>query len=324
MFSVGAEVDFLPAFPAHAFNPLPSTASPSESLRSQDELNGLPRSASYTHLPGTEESQPTEGIKRTFSDNVLALSPYGSPKAGRSPYVPSKELLRSASRKGKGQFTVTKFTLSAEDLESTTGNDPERPAAIGTTEKLKPSSARSVSSTFRSFARRPWKTSSSRSPSPSPSPKEAKKLAKSRNVSPVRKQSISIRSEPVAASPPVASRPGSRSSNAEDSALPTSDESGHIPLQRPSSQKKPSRRPLSAILQINRSETELSLSKRPSMQSLRSRISSDKLSRPPPVKVPPIPSSLSSDRLSSASVDVNKRKDSLWSVFRTLEADFQK
>jgi hypothetical protein len=323
MFSAGAEVDILPPVPVHALKPVPSTASPPpESFRSQDELNGLPRSASYTHLPGVPETQPTAGIKRTFSDNVLALSPDGSSKTGQSPYVPSKELLRSASRSGKGKIAVTKFTLSAEDLEHVSGNDTKKPVAVAVTEKMRPSTGRSVSSTFRNLARRPWKTSSSRSPSPAP--KEARRLAKSRHASPEKKHSISVVTEPITTPSPVASRPSSRSADVENSELKASHDTSPLPLQRPSPQSKSSRRPLSAILQINKSETELGLSKKPSLQSLRSKRSSDKLSRPPPVKVPPIPSSLSSDRLSSASVDTNKKKDPLWSVFRTLDADFQK
>lgn len=157
-----------------------------------------------------------------------------------------------------------------------------------------------------------------------PSPKESRKLSKSRNVSPTRKQSPSILSEPVAASQSLKSRPYSRPTDIEDLAIRGSTQTEHLLLQRPPSQHKPSRRPLSAILHVNKSENELSLSKKPSRQSLRSRKSSDKLSSPPLMKVPPIPSSLSSDRLSSASVDSNKRKDPLWSIFRTLEADFQK
>lgn len=322
MFSVDAGVDLLSTVPAHAFKPPHSITTPSEALRSQNEINALPRPASYTHLPGVQESQPSSGIKRTFSDNVLALSPDGSPKAGRSPYMPSKALLRNASKRGKGQITVTKFTLSAEDLESTTVHDTERQAPVGSAEKPKTSTGRLVSSTFRNLARRPWRTSSSRSPSPSP--KEARRLSKSRNVSPTTKQSISILSVPVNASQSPISRPCSQASDVEDLALPGSAHTEHLPLQRPPSPHKPSRRPLSAILHMNKSEAELGLSKKPSLQSLRSRKSSDKLSSSPLMKVPPIPSSFSSDRLSSVSVDSNKRKDPLWGVFRILEADFQK
>lgn len=323
MFSLGAEVDILPAVPVHALKSARSTTSePPESFRSQDELNGLPRSASYTHLPGVQESQPIGAIKRTFSDNVLALLPDGSPKNRQSPYVPSKELLRSASKSGKGKVSITKFTLSAEDLESATRNDTNKPAAIAVTEKQKTLTGRSVSSTIRSLARRPWKTSSSRSPSPAP--KEAKKLARSRNVSPDKKQSISTTSERGKAPPLVASRRSSRSSNVDDSELNPSPQISPIPQQRPPPQNKLVKRPLSAILRLNKSETSLGLSKKSSSQSLRSKNSSDKLSNLPSMKVPPIPSSLSSDRLSSASIDTSRKKDPLWSVFRTLEGDFQK
>ena len=320
MFSLGAEVDILPASPAHSSNSRRSTSPPPESFRNSDELNGLPRSASYTHLPGVQEMQPAESIKRTFSDNVLALSPDGTLKNTNSPYISSKELLRSASRGGKGKVAITKFTFSTEDLESAAGNDPKRPP-VEVTEKTKASTSRSVSSTIRSLARRSWKSSSSRSPSPSP--KEARKLAKSRNTSPEKRQSIPVIAEPGTMPRKIASRPFSRSSNVEAPESKTSPEVVPLPRQQVL-QKKSSRRPLSAILLMSKSETAINLPKKPSLQSLRSQSSSERLSKLPPMKPPPIPSSLSSDRLSSASVDTNKKKDPLWSVFRTLDGDFQK
>ena len=311
-------MDVLPTVPAHVLKPLHSnTSPPPEPFHNQNETNGLPRSASYSHLPGVQESQPTEGIKRTFSDNVLALSPDGSPQLRHSPYVPSKELLRSASRRGKGKIAVTKFTLSAEDLGGSPLKEMKKPGPVPVTEKSKPSTGRSVSSTFRNLARRSWKTSSR---SPSPAPREHKKLAKSRNSSPDKKQSISIVSEPVVESPPAASRPPF----SDGTELRTYPETTLSAWQKSDAPNKTSRRPLSAILQMNKSETQLKLSKKPSLPSLRSNGSSDKMSKMPLVNIPPIPSSLSSDRLSSASTDINRKKDPLWSVFRALEGDFQK
>ena len=309
----------LPALPVHASIPMYSTVPPPlEPFRSHDDINGLPRSASFPHLPGVQESQLTEGIKRTFSDNVLALSPDGSPRLGQSPYVPSKELLRSASTRSKGRIAVTKFTLSAEDLGSPTPSDMKKSDTVQITEKSKPSTASSVTSAFRNLARRSWKTSSSRSPSPAP--REVKKLAKPRNTSPAKKQSMSMVSEPGSTFPAVSSRSLSNG----DTKLTTSSEVIPSPGQKPSVTRKLSRRPLSAIMQVNKSEMEPKLFKKSSLQSLRGRSSSDKLSKLSQVKVPPIPSSLSSDRLSSVSVDTNRRKDPLWGVFRALEADFQK
>ena len=324
MFSIGAEVDILPAVPVHALKSLHSNIPPPpDSSRSQEELNGLPRSASYTHLPGVQQLRPTEGIKRTFSDNVLAVLPDGSAKNAQSPYAPSKELLQSASKSAKAKIAFTKFTLSPEDLESATGNGIQKPAAVGVSVKPRSSAGHSVSSTFRSLARRSWRTSLSRSPSPSP--KEARRRAKSVHPSPDKKHSASTFSRPVASpSPsPVASRPSSRSSKLDDYELRTSQETGPV-LREQTPQHKPSRRPLSAIMQRNRSETELMPSRKPSLRSLRSRGSSDKLSSLPPVKVPPLPSSLSSDKLSSLNFDIKKKGDPLWSVFRTLDGDFQK
>lgn len=317
MLSVGVEVDILPAVPAHTLTPANSATS--EPFGSQDGLSGLPRSASYTHIPGVPESQSAGSLKRTFSDNVITLSPNGSTKPRQSPYVPSKELLRSASTSGKGKVAVTKFTLSAEDLGSAMGKEPKKSTAVGVIEKLKPSTGRSVSNTFRNLARRPWKSSSR---SRSPSPEEARKLAKSRNISPLRKRSPSIVSEPVPA--PLLAAPFSQSSNTKD-AEPEDSAAVDLSLShRPLLLRKPSRRPLSAILHINKSETEVLLAKRRSLSSLRSKCSADHLPRSTLVKVPPIPSSLSSDRLCSASLDTNKKRDPLWNVFRTLEGDFQK
>lgn len=314
MFSTGAEVDVLPPLPV----PVHSTSSPPPaSFSNHEDLHTVPRSASYTNLPRVQESQPAEGIKRTFSDNVLASSPGEAPKNGRSPYLASKDLLRSVS-KGKAKVAVAKFTLSAEDLESETRKGRKRSSAVEITEKQKPTPSRSVSSAFRNLARKSWRTSSR---SPSPSPKEVKKRAKSRNVSPEKKQSISIGSQPVTAPLSVMSRPPSPSDDVE---LRISPGKTPLPQQRQQSQAKKSRRPLSAIIQKKKSEPELTLSKTPSLQSLRSRASSDKLAKLPLAQVPPIPSSLSTDRLSSASVDINKKKDPLWTVFRTLEADYQK
>jgi Protein of unknown function (DUF1765) len=323
MLPVDAEVKVVPAVPVHSLKPVHSTPSPPhESLHSQDKPSSLSRSASYTNVPGVQEPQPTEGIKRTFSDEALAFSPERLPQNGQSPYLPSKELLRSASRSGKGKVAVTKFTVSAEDVGSATGRDTKKPAAVGVTEKPKPSTVRSVSGTFRNLAKRPWKTSSSRSPSPSP--KEAEKRVKPQSISPDKRQSISNVSEPVPAHSLLASRPPSRSSDVEDPELETSHVVSPAPRRRPSLHRLASRRPLSAIVKSNTSETELRLSKKPSLQLLHSRSSSDKLPKLPLMKVPPIPSSLSSDRLSSASFDANKKKDPLWSVFRALEGDFQK
>lgn len=318
MFSVGAEVDILPAVPVHALKPVHPTVSPTtEYFRGQDEVGGISRSASFTHTPVAQNSQPCGTIKRTFSDNFLGVSP--SPKTGQSPHVPSKEVLRRASTHRKGKVAVTKFTLSAEDLGSAGGHEPRKPTAIGVIEKLKPSSGRSVSNTFRSLARRPWRSSSSRSRSPSP--EVTRKLAKSQNDSPAGKRSLSIASKPVL--PPNLVKSSSGSSHVGDCEPRTSSGIESVPAKGPPLSRKLSRRPLSAILHFSQSETEVVLAKRPSLSSLRSQGSADKsLKLPPPVKVPPIPSSFSSDRLSSTSLDSSKKKDPLWNVFRTLEADF--
>ena len=310
MFSVGAEVDVVPAAPAHSEKPLPPTPSlsPAVSLYSRDRADdGIPKSASYTNLSDCQEPPRSDGIKRTFSDNFLNLSTDGA-NHEPSPYVPNKELLRRLSRGAQGKVAVTRFTLSAEDLGGLSRKDTPKaePAIV----EKRASPTRSVSGTLRSLARKTWRSSSR---SPSPAPQDVAKRPKGSNV------------------PPRTALPSATvSTTSLASTLTTFPRQQPPPdptpanTQRPSLQRRLSR-PLSAIISpIKAEQSSPKLRKPPSLQSLRSQRSSEKLSQPVSAVVPPLPASLSSDKLSSIPYDPNRKKDSLWGVFRNLEGDYQK
>ena len=322
MFSAGADVDCLPAVPAHVLSPVHSIPPRSPGRVEQDELSsGLSRSASFTYIPGADQAVPEPGIKRTFSESVLSLSSEISIRPNGSAHSANKQVFRRASRKIKKKLSAPKVTVSSEDSSpngSVTG--PSSRGAEGSSRPKTPS--RSVADTFRSLARKPWITTS-RSPSPSPSPQRPRNGEHSRGRSPAKKASVLSSAEPITPPPPVATHVSPRSSRLLEEELPQPPEIRHT-VRSTTPQPEGTRRPLSLLGGKNKSETSLNrLSRTSSSFSLRSKASSDNLGMSL-MKVPPIPSSISTDRLSAVSADVSKRKDPLWNAFRTLEADYQK
>ena len=323
MFSAGADVDCLPAVPAHVLNPAHSIPQRPPSRVDQDEVpNSLSRSASFTNIPGAQQAAPEAGIKRTFSENILSLSSEISIQPNSSAHSANKQVFRRASRKIKKKLSAPKVTVSSEDSSpngSILGFNTR--SSEGTGRPKTPS--RSVADTFRTLARKPWISTSSRSPSPSPSPRRSRNGESSRGRSPTKKASVLSSAEPITPPLPVASHVSPRSSRLLEEELPQPPEIKHIV--RPTT-PKPEKisRPLSLLGGKNKSETSLNrLSRTSSSFSLRSKSSSDNL-RMSLIRVPPIPSSISTDRLSAASADVKRMKDPLWNAFRTLEADYQK
>ena len=314
MLSAGADVDCLPAIPAHVLSPVHSISPRPPSRADQDDLtSGLSRSASFTYIPGAQQATPEPGIKRTFSENALSLSSEISIKPSGPVHSANKQVFRRASRKIKKKLSTPKVTVSSDDLVSA-GSVPD---AAG--QPKQPS--RSVVDTFRSLARKPWISTTSRSPSPSS--KHSRNEEGSRSQSPTKRASVLSSAEPITQPLPVAAHVSPRSSRLLEEELPQPPEIKHN-VRSTTPQPESSTRPLSFLGAKNKSETSLHrLSRTSSSFSLRSKASSDNL-RFSLMKVPPIPSSISTDRLSAASADVNKRKDPLWNAFRTLEADCQK
>ena len=302
---------------------LPSAAAANESgitvtsdTSDAPKATSLPRSASYTQLPTTTVSHSapeSNGIKRTFSDNILA-----NPGGNTFPQSFSKQasggiediherpngrnlLRRRSTRSLVGpKITVSRFALGPR---RGTGDSAHELSNGNLKGNLNPEiKRRSVSGSLTSFARKSW-ISASRSPSPN-------------------KREASADNNPGSnhARPPSRSSAVSRS-DGEDS-TGNSHPSGQS--KRSNTIRKKSRRPLSAF--IGRTSDEPGP---PSVPSIPKSYSTDRLpslnhSHLSSEKPPTVPKSMSSERLQGIGTESPRRKDELWGVFRALDGDFQK
>ena len=156
MYSSGVAADVQASIPVHSPRPAhSSTLSTPDSFVQSEDAAQLPRSASYTHIPGINFSTPVPGIKRTFSENVLALPTELSPRSNPSTHTANKELFRRASRSAKRRLTISGITLSVEDLAVNSAASKSKERRIETNDGAK-SSGRSVAETFRSLAKKSW------------------------------------------------------------------------------------------------------------------------------------------------------------------------
>jgi Protein of unknown function (DUF1765) len=297
-----AEVDLMPTLPVHALSPIHSTAP--DAGTSHEERSELTRSASFSYLPGVS-GDGTAPIKRTFSDNVLAVPPNGSAKVSDNTQSMNKELFRRASRKTKKRLSKSKFSFPSEDEDSEKDVKKRR----GDSGDAAGSIARSMTGSIRSFARRSWLPSSRSS---SPAKQDENDFEKKRSWSPAKKAAAAA-ADAITVPKPVASRSPSPSSRGQDE-----DSKGS----RGSTQSDPAHSLSSASLR-NKSESSLKrFSRRSSFSSLRSSASSNNLYKSMAKEnIPPLPSSLSSDKLSSLNIE-HKKKDPLWTAFRSIEGEY--
>ncbi|KAJ5582469.1 hypothetical protein N7535_001089 [Penicillium sp. DV-2018c] len=263
----------------------PSSETPAPNDDQQSELS---RAASYVELP----KQPATGppaLRRTFSDYTV---PHVAESPTKETVAAGKDILRRTSlrSKDKSSTPVSRFTLSSsEDLTDTESNIPEtrapEPAA-------RPSKSLSMSGRIVSLARKPW-GSSSRSPSPS-----AKRFRQQDSPDPTR------------------------------SSGRTTDGDQTPPSRRRTILYKRPRRPMLAVV-AKGPEDSPSSPRSPANNSLRHQTSFEKftasLSVSTPV-LPPMPKGAveTAAAYANSGVDHARQKDELWSIFRGLEADFQK
>ncbi|KAL8843300.1 MAG: hypothetical protein Q9170_000158 [Blastenia crenularia] len=264
----------------------------------------LTRSASSKHLPGLSSSSVVGekvSIPRTLSDNATVGRLRHAPTArydrswdGHERETNSEDETKAVGRHVFGSMPDPKAAPLTPSSELLLGAEDEalemheaRPARPVKT-NAKP---RSMSRSLSRLARKSW-ISSSRSISPSPSKYE-------------HKQNGAVSSE---SSPPFVS--SSSNANPEDASTP------------PTKILKGQRRPLSTFMGKVSSESAI-----PSVPSVPKSFSTDKL---PFVqnralgKTPTIPASASVERLQSFGMEISRKKDELWSAFRTLDGDFQK
>lgn len=291
-----------------------------------DDTSAIPRSASYPQLPAVSKVDPIPerkpSLSRSFSENVLA-NIQGNGSRQSSTQKGSEDLLKSRTRSlrrlgsskrqkdSDTQFTISKFTIgpdpSSQDTadESNPRTDGNAPGPV----RKVPSVAGSISG----LAKRSW-INQSRSPSPSPTKTRLRK-----ETGP-EVESI----HQVNGSSPVVDGKTSSLSAAEIrvDALKSSNIHAKGSLSRRNSVLTRSRRPLSALL------SKTPLSEPPLVPPIPKSFSTDRLPlssvQSISSKPPTVPKSWSSERLQGLGVETPRRKDELWSVFRTLDGEYQK
>ncbi|KAF9889951.1 hypothetical protein FE257_006825 [Aspergillus nanangensis] len=277
---------------------------------SEDENAFLSRAASYNHLSdlsNTETTSPT--LRRTFSDLTY---PKQSESPSKEDVAAGKDILRRTSLRSKDRSTiaVSRFTVSSEDLTDTSDQDaPEPPLKVPETRApepvARPSKARSMSGRLVSLARKPWL---SNTPYKSPPPT---KTARTR----------AWRSEETS---PLNTGLSSPRDSTQLESVSESD-TGSPSRKRTILNKRP-RRPMVAVVTQSRADSPSSPSSS-SPQSLGNKSSLEKLTSSLNVStpvLPPMPKGSGGTGSYSASLDIPRKKDEFWGVFRGLEADFQK
>ena len=297
----------------------PTTASRRTSGNSREpkefNLDGIPRSASYTQLPAITPpaaSFERNGIKRTFSENVIA-----NPKANTFRHASIKEAPQreqvfleqnnyadvttdiSIGSKDEPKITISKFALATDEdgIELTYDPNYKKKARDGDQTRK----TRSVTGSISRFARQSW-VGPSRSPSPSKRGAVGRKNSTHDSIS---KPSISK----------------SPTHNMDDS---TGSE-GHVKdhSRNGTVRRTKSRRPLSSLITANPSRNNA-----PSVPSIPKSLSTDRLPLShahTSTEIPPsLPKSKSFERFQIVGTDSPRKRDELWSSFRALDGDFQK
>lgn len=270
-----------------------------------DDHVHLTHAASYNHLPdlaATEAGRP--GLRRTFSD---LNHPVQTESPSKEDVAAGKDILRRTSLRSKNKPTiaVSRFTVSTVDVSDPAGPETSvPPAQVPETRApspvARPSKARSMSGRLVSLARKPWMSSSP------PSGKSSRLR--------------SLRTEEQTLNPPTTSpKANGQADSGSAETEPTA------PARRRTILQKRPRRPMVAVVTQSRADSPSTPSSS-SPQSLVAKNSLEKLTATLNVStpvLPPVPKAPVTTN-PAGTVDVPRKKDELWGVFRGLEADFQK
>lgn len=296
----------------------------------------LTRSASYIQLSPEQPQQfltRAESLRRSFSENVLAITPSDVKRRSSMQDEPSGlPDSKAVDSKRKPTHTVTtvddaipSFSLGDDHVASdpmhlTDAEQPEDKAVKipvritakkGASNKNMPEreqAKRSVSGTLSNFTRRRSWIGTPRSPSPSPN----KRLSGvGREATPEMKDDHST------------SRPGIQSNSVDELVkLPVQTHPNGV-VRRNSMIAKKNRRPLSSLLGKDSSvET-------PSVPPIPKSYSTDRLpilrhKKSNMSEIPTMPRSTSRDRSQGSGTESPRKRDELWSVFRNLDGEYSK
>ena len=293
------EVEPLPSLPIHVLRP-----------KDAGETYEVSRSASYTSIPGIFES--AQGIKRTFSDNVLSSLAQRPAKISSSVQNANVELFRRASSKTKKRMSAARF-VSANEVEELerAGRPLDKSGAASVKSQGKGASA------LKMFSRKTWLSSPRQ-----PSPRRREELSADECQSTPSNAHPNSDVDGIAVPEPVATRVSPRSSQNSDETSSSNRSSGILRRNSPSP-TPPSHTASENSVEIESEASSKLLSRRSSFSSLRSKASIDRMYLSVPfTKVPPLPSSISPDRGSNRSADNGRQKDPHWIPFRSVDGEF--
>ncbi|EPE25075.1 hypothetical protein GLAREA_11656 [Glarea lozoyensis ATCC 20868] len=299
---------------------------PSAVTRQND---GLPRSASYTCIPVLEPQYPSEKELHRIATSeaqsqlnkenqtlkkkdVNAGNRLSKDKAEERPKLERIGRRKSLVARPKSWIQRVKGSperQSAPELSHTTPSDAPPVPTISKATREKENKTKPLSESFATFARKSWITSS-RSPSPNrtvESSAEEDGLVEDLNStgSTTPKRRLSIVPNPRLDK-------SRRSKTAENLTVPSANSGPAL--------AKTKQRPQSVIMSLkNFASTNSSTSSLPG-----SSVDNRSTPRTSIDKVPPLPTAPSTERLQQLGSDNSKRRDELWSAFRSIENDFTK
>ncbi|KAL1953169.1 hypothetical protein VTO42DRAFT_3429 [Malbranchea cinnamomea] len=276
----------------------------------ENALPHLSRAASYNHISTLYPEHKNIDIKKTLSEFNLSQSTESWSQQSSYGFTTGKEILRRSSfrsNRGKSESKEPQFTLPTDDPPETANETRKEKDAVKVVERSQKS--RSVAEVLVDrFRRKKWR--SPQAPSPQPPQNEATHMP-TENM---------FESDKHGCTQPQGNKflgePGEKK-------LATS----YTRPQDEAPVMQTARRFSLTTIQKNKTETPSALVKKSSLKSLRKRSSLDRLAASVGISItgiPPLPSPPKNQELPSRTVDAPRQKDELWSVFRGLDADYQK
>ena len=284
----------------------------------------LPRSASFTFIPTLDNQYQPEkevhGIVSASADVPADRTKEIQSGAGRDGKTPNKltkeerpkiERRRSLVARPKSWIQRVKGSSPErqnvhEPVETTQNDVPPVPAISTVFRDNKPKAG---SGSFATFARKSWK-SSSRAPSPSRSTGKDKEDGGKLGTE------VKLAGSPLSSSKSVEPSPDHQKAPAAK----MTDSPPKPDLRRTSPFQKMKQRPQSVVMNLTNFKSANSSTS--SVQ--RSSMDNKSTPRTSTDKVPPIPKTFSTEKLQNLGLDPSRRRDELWSAFRSLENDCAK
>lgn len=293
------------------------------SARDDDDL---PRSASFTSLPALEPpfqskpnpQRPISADAPPYSDDEGLTLKKRDSNAGRQPPKdkqeerPKLERTRSLVARPKSWIQRVKGPSERQNSPEPSYTTPvDAPPVPSLPKASRENKTKTVSESFATFARKSWMTSSR---SPSPSRAAGKEVANNGQAG--------GESKPAGSTTTPTHRKSVGLTPRLEKARPSrTDENLPKPTSRTSSTlMKMKQRPQSVLMNLtNFNSTNSSASSLPS-----SSMDNRSTPRTSTDKIPLVPIATSTEKLQSLGIEAPKRRDELWSAFRSIENDFSK